>query len=227
MTAFATPAPPRQGRGCLFYGCLTCLALLAIVCVMAFFAVRFVKNQVVSFTDATPMKLPKVEMSDAEFKQLDARVKSFDEALDQNKPTAPLLLAERDVNALISHGPITKELADKVYVSVSGDELKGQVSFPLTALGWLGTGRYLNGDAAFNVSLENGVLIVTVREVRVKGRPLPEVVMGQLRRENLAREAYKDAKHAEVIRKLESIQVQDGQVVIKPRTPKPEPAVTP
>ena len=55
----------------------------------------------------------------------------------------------------------------------SGDQVKGQVSIPLTDLGWLGKGRYLNGDATFNVSLESGVLIVTAREVRVKGQTAP------------------------------------------------------
>jgi hypothetical protein len=220
MTNSPTPPPARKGRGCFFYGCLTCLVLLVIVCVMAFFAVRFVRNRINDYTQSAPMKLPRVEMPDAEFKQLEGRVKSFGEALDQGKPTEPLMLTERDVNALIVNAPNTKELADKVYVSLTGDQVKGQVSIPLTGLGWLGRGRYLNGDATFNVSLENGVLIVTAREIRVSGTPLPDSVMSQVRQENLAKEAYKDPKNAEAIRKLESIQVQDGQVIIKARAPK-------
>jgi hypothetical protein len=220
MTDSATPPPESKGRGCFFYGCLTCLVLMVIVCAMAFFTVRFVRNRINDYTQSAPMKLPKVEMPDAEFKQLEGRVKSFGEALDQGKPTEPLILTEREVNALIVNAPNMKELADKVYVSLSGDQVKGQVSIPLTGLGWLGKGRYLNGDATFNVSLENGVLIVTAREVRVRGTPLPDSVMSQVRQENLAKDAYKDPKHAEAIRKLESIQVEDGQVIIKARSPK-------
>ena len=203
-----TTPPPRKGRGCLFYGCLTCVVLLLIMTVLAVVAIRFVKNQVTAYTDSQPMKLPSVEMTDAEFQQLDQRVKAFGDAMEKGKPAEPLILAERDINALIVKAANLKELADKVYVAVNGNEVKGQVSIPLSRLGWLGKGRYLNGEATFNVSLENGVLIVTAREIKVKGKALPETFMSQLRHENLAKEAYKNPKNAEAIRKLDSIQVQ-------------------
>ena len=212
-----TTPPPRKGRGCLFYGCLTCVVLLLIMAVLAVVAIRFVKNQVNAYTDSQPMKLPSVEMTDAEFQQLDQRVKAFGDAMEKGKPAEPLILAERDINALIVKAANLKELADKVYVSVNGNEVKGQVSIPLSRLGWLGKGRYLNGEATFNVSLENGMLMVTAREIKVKGKPLPESFMSQLRHENLAKEASKDPKNAEAIRKLDSIQVQESQVLIKAR----------
>ena len=212
-----TTPPPRKGRGCLFYGCLTCVVLLLILAVLAVVAIRFVKNQVNAYTDSQPMKLPSVEMTDTEFQQLDQRVKAFGDAMEKGKPAEPLILAERDINALIVKAANLKELADKVYVSVNGNEVKGQVSIPLSRLGWLGKGRYLNGEATFNVSLENGVLMVTAREIKVKGKPLPESFMSQLRHENLAKEASKDPKNAEAIRKLDSIQVQESQVLIKAR----------
>ena len=185
--------------------------------VLAVVAIRFFKNQVNAYTDSQPMKLPRVEMTDAEYQQLDQRVKAFGDAMEKGKPAEPLILAERDINALIVKAANLKELADKVYVAVNGNEVKGQVSIPLSRLGWLGKGRYLNGEATFNVSLENGVLMVTAREIKVKGKPLPESFMGPLRRENLAKEAYKDPKNAEAIRKLDSIQVQESQVLIKAR----------
>ena len=75
---------------------------------------------------------------------------------------------------------------------MNGNEVKGLVSIPLSGLGWLGKGRYLNGDATFKVSLENGVLMVTAEQIQVKGVPIPESVMSQLRSENLAQDAYKD-----------------------------------
>jgi hypothetical protein len=212
-----TSAPPRKGRGCLFYGCLTCLVLLLIMAVLAVVVVRFIKNQVNTYTDTQPMKLPRVEMTDADYQQLERRVKGFGDAMEKGTPIEPLILTERDLNALIARAANMKELADKVYVSVNGTEVRGQVSIPLSRLGWLGKGRYLNGEATFNVSLENGVLIVTAREVKVKGKPLPETFMSQLRRENLAKEAYKNPKNAEAIRQLDTIQVQESQVLIKAR----------
>lgn len=211
----STPRPKR--RGCLFYGCLTCIVLALITLLLAFLAVRAVKNKVYAYTDGQPMQLPKVEMSDAEYQSLSQRVKTFGEAMEQGKGAEPLILTERDINALLAKAANMQELADKVYVSVNGNQVKGQVSIPLSFLGWLGRGRYLNGEATFNVSLENGVLIVTAQEVKVKGKPLPESFMTQLRRENLAKDAYNDPKNAEAIRKLDSIEVQDSKAIIKAR----------
>lgn len=220
MSDPASTPPVRKGRGCLFYGCLTSLVLLLIAGLLAFFAVRAARNWIAGFTDAAPMKLPKVEMAEPEYEQLQARVKSFGDALEKGQPDEPLVLSERDINALLARAMPAKELADKFYIALEGDQVKGQVSIPLPSLGWFGRGRYLNGDASFNVSLQNGLLLVTAREVRVKGRPLPDPIMSQLRRENLAKDVYKDLKDAEAIGKFESIRVEDGQVIIRAREPK-------
>jgi hypothetical protein len=210
-----TPQPKR--RGCFFYGCLTCIVLFLIAGLGIFLTVRAVKNKIYAYTDTQPMQLPKVEMSDTEYESLEQRVTAFGDAMEQGKPIEPLILTERDINALIAKAANMKELADKVYVSVNGDEVKGQVSIPLSFLGWLGRGRYLNGEATFKVSLENGVLIVTAQEIKVKGQALPETFMQQLRRENLAKDAYKNPENAEAIRKLDSIQVEDSRAIIKAR----------
>jgi hypothetical protein len=206
-------------RGCFFYGCLTAIVLFVIVGLCAFLAVRYVRNQFNAYTDTAPVQLPKVEMSDAEYQQLEARAKVFNDGMDQGKPTEPLVLTEREINALLFKNANTKELADRVHVSLNGTNVTGQISIPLSGLGWIGKNRYLNGEATFNVSLENGVLIVTAKEVRVKGKPLPETFMSALRHENLAKDAYKDPKNAEVIRKVDSLRVDDGRVVIKARVP--------
>jgi hypothetical protein len=201
----------------LFYGCLTCVVLGLLTLLLAALAVRAVKSKINTWTDSQPMELPKVAMSDAEYQSLEQRVTAFGDAMEQGKPIEPLILTERDINALLAKAAKTEELADKVYVSVNGDQVTGQVSIPLSFLGWFGRGRYLNGEVTFNVSLENGVLIVTAQEIKVKGKPLPETFMTQLRRENLAKDAYKDPENAEAIRKLDSIEVQDSKAIIKAR----------
>jgi hypothetical protein len=217
MTDSNIPSPAPKRRGCLFYGCLTSVVLLLLAGLLAFLAVRAVRNQFNAYTDTKPLEMPRVEMTDADFQALEERLKSFGSALDQGKSPEPLVLSERDINALIARSANTKELADKVHVSLKGDEVKGMVSIPLSGLGWLGKGRYLNGDATFKVSLDNGVLSVTAQEIRVKGVPIPEAAMSRLRQENLAKDASQDPKSAEVIRKFESIQVEDSQVTVKGR----------
>jgi hypothetical protein len=220
MTDPTITAPVRKGRGCFFYGCLTSLVLLLVILVMAFLAIRWVRNQISSFTAGAPMQLPKVEMADTEYQALKQRVETFGAALNQEKATEPLLLTERELNALITRTPSMKELSDKVYVSLKDNQVRGQVSIPLSGLGWLGRGRYLNGEATFNVSLQNGVLVVTADAVQVQGRSLPEALMKGVRQENLAKELYKDPKDAAIISRLDSVQVQDGRAVIKPREAK-------
>ncbi|MSU59787.1 MAG: hypothetical protein EXS35_16735 [Pedosphaera sp.] len=216
-------AQPPKRRGCFFYGCLTCIVLFLIACVLIFLGIRYVKNKINGYTDAVPVKFPKVEMTDADFKKLEARVKTFGEALDQGKAIEPLILTELDINALLVKSGNAKELAEKVHVSLNGSEIKGQVSIPLSGFGWFTRNRYLNGEATFTVSLENGVLNVKTHDIQVKGRTLPESLMGALRQENLAKDVANEPKNAEAIRKFESIQVQDSRVIVKARPP-PAPA---
>lgn len=217
MTEPTTTPPVRKRRGCLFYGCMTFLVMLLLAGLMAFLTVRWIKNQVNAFTATEPMKLPKVEMSDAEFNQLKQRLDTFHEGMEKGTPVEPLVLTERDINALILKTSDLKQLSDKVYVSLTNDQVRGQISIPLSGLGWFLKGRYLNGQAAFNVSLKNGVLIVTAQEIEVQGKALPETFMKEVRKENLAQDVYKDATNAQAISKLESIELQNDHVVIKAR----------
>ena len=148
-------------------------------------------------------------------KELHARVDAFREALDSGKPTEPLVLDSDDINVLIADNP---DLRDKVHVDLEGDKVKGQVSFPLEGIGLPAfKGRYLNGKATLKVSLEDGFLRVTLDALEVKGKPVPATFIDQLRTKNLAEDVSRNPENAEAIRKLESIQVEDGKVIIKAR----------
>lgn len=215
--------PIKKGRGCFFYGCLTLVILLLVGAAGLYLGVRYAINKVVAqYTDSTPMKLPTPDqVSAAEVKALQDRVKTFKEALDAGKSAEPLVLEERDINALISGSPDLARFKDSLHVSLVGDQIKGQVSLPLDTLGFSRfAGRYLNGAATLKASLENGVLIVTIESLNVKGKDVPEQFMGALRKQNMAQEVYKDPKTAETMRKLETIQVQDGRLTIKAKEPK-------
>lgn len=211
---------PAKKRGCFFYGCLTSIVLLVVMALVAFFAVRYVKNLVRSYTDTSPMELPRVEVTDAEYEALQQRLTSFKAGLEKGESAQTLTLSEQDINALVARSQDLKQLRDKVYVSVEGDQIKGQVSWPLDETGfrWL-KGRYLNGAVTFNVSLEDGELKVIADSVEVMGKKLPEQAMTELRKENLAAEAANDPDVAESISKFDSIKIEDGKVVVKSRDP--------
>jgi hypothetical protein len=224
--SFDLPRPQARERrhGCLFYGCITAVVLLVLGAVAAFLAVRYVVNrivqEVVKYSDTSPVPLPRVEMPLEQRRRLRERIDDFKKALDEGRPTAPLALNADEINALIAEDP---NLNGRLYVTLEGDKIRGRVSFPLGDLGLPAlAGRYLNGAATLKASLENGVLIVTIDSLEVKGRPVPEQAMEGLRKENLAKDAYRDPKNAEFLRKLERIEIKDGQVIIEPRTPRGE-----
>lgn len=212
----------QKGRGCFFYGCLTLVILLLVGAVGTYFAARYAINKVLTtYTDTKPITLPRVEVSTREAESLQARVKAFQTAFKAGAGVEPLVLTEREINALIATSPDLKQFKDKVYVAIAGDQIKGQISIPLETIGLSKLqGRYLNGAGAFKVTLENGVLIVTLQSLQVKGKEIPEQFLAQIRKENLAKDVYRDPKNAEFIGKLESIVVKDGRIMVKAREAK-------
>jgi hypothetical protein len=163
------------------------------------------------------MALPKVEMPDEQRKALDDRFDAFKAALDKGEDVEPLVLDGDELNVLMQDKGGTK---DRVYFLIEGDTLKGQVSMPLDELKLPGLqGRYFNGKATFHASLRDGVLVVTAESGEINGRPISEQFMAGIRGKNLAEDATKNPDNADLLAKLESIQVKDGKIIItaKPR----------
>jgi hypothetical protein len=217
-----TPEPPQalpKQRGCFFYGCIiaSILALLfaILMAVIAFFGYRFLTRAIEEYTSTTPRDLPKVEMPAEQRQALKARVESFQKAVEAGTPTEPLVLSSDDLNALIDDN---EELKGMIYVKIEGEEVKGQVSIPLDKLKLgLVRGRYLNGEADLKASLSDGVLIVTLDSIEVNGKRPPDEIMKGIREQNLAKDAYKDEKGANLMRKLESLEVKDGKIILRVR----------
>jgi hypothetical protein len=217
------PALPRQ-RGCFFYGCIIA-SIMAVLClilcaVAAFFVYRFFGQVVDQYTSTAPRELPTVEMPEEERQALKDRVEAFRKAIDAGTPIEPLVLTSDDLNVLIADNP---DLKGKIYVKIVGNEVKGEVSIPLERLGLsMVKGRYLNGEADLKASLSDGVLIVTLDSIEVNGKKPPENIMQGIRQENLAKDAYKDEKNAALIRKLDSLEIKDGKIILKVRAKSPE-----
>jgi len=216
-----TEPPPKRRRGCFFYGCITSLVLLALAVGALLLGWHLVKKAVYRYTDSKPMELPTVRMSRQEISKLRQRFEAFQAAVREERPVLPLTLTADDINALIVHGPPQQGLQGKVYVSVEGDKLRGQISVPLEEVG-LGMfkGRYLNGQGTFKLALHNGALFVTAQSITVKGRPLPEPFMQNIRKENLATKLSDEPRAAAVLQGLEDIRVGDGKLVLVPKEKK-------
>ena len=92
--------------------------------------------------------------------QVKQRFEAFQQAVREHHATKPLTLTADDINALIASGGDQQGLKGKVYVSLDGDQLKGEVSVPLQDVGLsMFKGRYLNGSATFNLSFRDGRLV--------------------------------------------------------------------
>lgn len=213
------PAPAGKKRGCFFYGCMTVVVLAIVAGVGAFLAVRWLSGLIEQYTSDEPLELPVTEIAPADLDELQNRWERFKRGMEQNQAVEPLELTDEEVNALIQNDPEWEELKGRVYVEIDEqDRVRGQVSIPLAdlELGQL-DGRFLNGSATFEVSMESGVLVVTVASVEVKGEPLPETLLEGLRDQNLAGDLYDDPETARLLRRFDTVEVKDGKVRITPR----------
>jgi hypothetical protein len=224
MPADATP--PRK-RGCLFYGCLTLVIVGLLGLVGAYVAyratIRFVNNAVETYTADAPVPIDTVSYPPEKLQALEARIASFEKTLRDGSAQEELVLVADDLNALIAR---TKELRGRLLVQIDGDKVKGRVSWPLRDWWKLKlNGRYLNGDAVFKVNLADGRLAVTVDDVQVSGKSLPDVILKELKKENLAKKLETEPQAREAIARFESVTVRDGMVVLKnkPRPPATQP----
>jgi hypothetical protein len=210
---------PKARRGCLFYGCLTGTILLLIVLAGGLAGFRYFRKMFNDFTDSQPLAMPAVRLTQAEIDKLQQRIDQFRNAVRQGESSGPLALTSDEINALIATDPDLKELKGKLYVTIEAGQLKGRISAPMEQVGLpVFRGRYLNGNGTFSVSLRNGALhVVPVSLSSVKGRPVPEVYMDKIRRQNLAQNMNDDARARAALDKLADIQVKENQLILVPK----------
>ncbi|MCO8122313.1 hypothetical protein NHH03_11230 [Stieleria sp. TO1_6] len=206
------PQQSGSGKGCLI-GCL--LAGGFIVCAAICAGVGgywFLSSQITKYTSETPIDLPTVEYSAEQLAELDSRVESFREKLNEGEtPEQDLVLTADDINAMISKN---KDLKGKVFVKIEDDQVKGDVSIPIDKLPG-GKGRFFNGAASFDVSMDGGVLIVTVDQATLNGEPIPEAILESFRKENLAKDVYSKPENAKFMRQFEDIRIEDNRFVLR------------
>jgi hypothetical protein len=208
----------KPSRGCFFYGCISGAVLLVILLGGLLLGLHYMKRMVLRYTDTKPVELPTVQMSQAEMAQAKERFEAFRQSVREQHATKPLTLTADEINALIASGSDQQSLKGKLYVSLDGDQVKGELSVPLQEVGLsMFSGRYLNGSATFNVSFQDGRLAVTPQSIKVKGEPLPEFYLREIRKRNLAVALTNDPGTAAVLKGLEEIQVKDGKLVLAPK----------
>lgn len=208
----------RRGHGCCFYGCLSItIVLLACLLAAVFLTRYYVRQTIIKYSDPAPASLPKTVVSQETITRLHTRLDEFAKALQAGTAKEDLELDSLALNLLLANTPELQQVSDKFYIAIEDDEVKAQFSWPLDQLPLFPTpGRYLNGTAILKLSLQNGVPVVTLHSIEVKGKPLPDELTAVLRNQNLARDLTSNAKIADVLRRIEKVEVTDGKLIITP-----------
>ncbi len=201
--------------GCLLGGCFGVLGLGFLLVVGGGIGIYYyAKGQLVKYTAEAPRELPKVEYTEKELQDLSGRFESFQKSIQEQKTPDKLILTADEINGLIGQD---ENLKGRVFVKINEGKVSADVSFPADMVPG-GKGRYFNGSVSANVSMENGVLIVTIADAEVNGESLPEMVLEPLRQENLAKDAYKDPENAKILRRFESLTIENDRIILTPRT---------
>jgi hypothetical protein len=209
--------------GCLIGGCLT-VVLVMMICVGAvgYMGYSYYIGQVNKYTSSEPADIPKIEKTKEEADAVKKRIEDFKTALERNEVQEPFVLTADDINTMIS---TENEFKGKMFVTIADGEISAQASIPTDMIPG-GKGRYFNGKVSLKASLENGVLIVTLDEAEVNGESIPSPILEAIRKENLAKDAYKDAKSAEFLRKFESLIIENDKIILTPAPVKPKKSET-
>jgi hypothetical protein len=204
--------------GCLLGGCLSVMLLVVIGIGASIYAgMSFYYSQVNKYTASQPAVLPIQEYTEEQSDAVQKRFDDFKAALEKGETPEALVLTADDINALLSQ---VEELKGKIYVSIEDGEISAQASFPADFVPG-GKGRFFNGRISLKASLENGILIVNLEDAEVNGEPVPEQFLSGMREENLAKDAYKDKKTVEFLRKFEKLTIEDDKIILVPAKPKP------
>ena len=210
-------APPTtKNRGCLFRALVTVVVLAVVIGGGGYLAYRYAIHRIVNtYTETTPLDLGVPALSATEVGALDGRLAGFAHAVRNKTPVEPLVLNNEELTALVARSPDLRQLGGRARFSIGEGEIRADLSLPLERMGY--PERWFNGSAAFAVTLENGVLTVTLRSVSVKGEPVPEWIVGKLGDRNLAKDLYDKPETAGFVARLESIEVGNGRITLVPR----------
>jgi hypothetical protein len=206
------------GHGCLFWGGIIAGILLVLALLAGYATYRYARHVVYQYTDTKPLEMPVAHLSDEEVTNLQQRVDNFDKALRKDKPVEPLVLTADEINAMIENANKTNPHPVRLYFSFNDDRVQAKLSVPTDNFGVrMLKGRYFNGKGDFVVSLHDGRLMLHVKSLWVKDRPLPEQFMQSMRQQNFADSWTNDVELNKSLAKLREIKIEGGKLFVIPK----------
>jgi hypothetical protein len=222
MNGWVDAPPPRKGLGCFGRGCLILVVfaiVLAIACLAGMYW-GFQRNSAIlrgiywlakaQAIAQTSVPIPQFTASDAQIQSVHERCEDFEQKARAGQ-SAELELTADDINTLIA---TNQDARGKVFVSIDGDRLRCQTSFPLGEL----IGRssyYFNGDIAAQLrgaeSLENPQL----SGITVNGKSVPRDLLNWKYRSKRLRDYLADYRNTSDVG---AIEIRDGKLILRSRT---------
>lgn len=225
-------APQRQGRGCLFWGCLTVFLLTVLLAAVVGGSVYYMYSKADRLLASEPLEIPAHQVSAEEYEAVQSRLRAFGtpaaaevagvEAAVAEQP-ARLELTTKDLNDLLIGG--SPDLKDKVYVRAEKDELFLDVSFPIPeAVPFFG-GRFVNGSLNLKPKFVDGEFDPGIESAVFNGEALDGAAVGEFLEQfttALTQQRSGEANLGEGLEKvkddlqgLKSFEVRDGRVMIE------------
>jgi len=209
-------ATPRQGRGCLFWGCISILVVVLLAGGLAgAWVCKFYGFLNDISEDAPRDDLAVPAPTPEELAVLEQRFEAFEGAAAADGD-AELVLDADDINArLLASNP---ELQGMVKVSIAGERLLVDASVPLEGIG-LG-GRYVNGTIEAGLEMRDGRVEVRLESVRTtKGDEIPKDVLDEMSRhvseDPDTRKRVLEDIFGNAARHAKSLEVKDGRLVFR------------
>ncbi len=223
LPVYPPPPPnpaPRGGLGCVAKGCVVLLivGLLggAVLGGLGYWA----WSQARGFTADHPEAVPILEATDAQAAEVAARVKAFSDTVGRGG-RATLTLSAADLNAIVARDPKYRDARGRVFFAIVKDALHTRVSVPLDGIPTF-KGRWFNGEAGLDVRFVDGELTLKPVSLEVGGKPVSKATLRamstpeamQQLNQGLRDKMRKDPKFEEDLRKVESIDIKNNQLVI-------------
>ncbi len=218
-------APQKSGCGgpCL-KSCLGVAIVLVVLMIVAVVGLYWGAGRMVdAFLDTEPMELPEVQLSPAEKQDLENRIASFEETLEQPGELATLRLTGDEINAFVRDQLQDEELgrfSEYIYVTIEDGVIRSDISLPISELPiplGIGSGRYLNGTATMRVVADDQEFGLYVENLRLKDQEMPEYYTSELYNMNQFDRFKDDPDFQEFRRAIETFHIEGDEIVISMR----------
>jgi hypothetical protein len=212
-------AESKKGRGCLFYGCLTVAMISVIGVISIFFIGRYAVKQLTDkFTSKTPVAVEPVKLSSGEGSKAVSRLETFTQLLQQKKADGPIEFSSDELDYIIRNGPQSAQLKDVLHITITNNEIHGQLSVPLGMISPAFNGRYFNGDATFGLSLQNGAMVIQPTSISANGINVSPQMLAQFTAQQSLRYPQENNQPGSaLITNLSKIEIKNDKILLYPK----------